>query len=139
MSGAIGLAQIKKLPAMTEARRSNLKLFQSLFAQDRRFIIQKEHGKSSSFSFTIILNPDCQLDRTKVFRALKDAEIGFRIITGGCILRHDVIKYYDYEVIGDLKNAMIAHDHGFFVGNHPTSLTPQIEKLYEVLDTACSS
>ena len=33
-------------------------------------------------------------------------------------------------------NANIAHDRGFFVGNHPRDLTPQIERLREVLDRA---
>ncbi|MBM3572741.1 MAG: pyridoxamine 5-phosphate oxidase, partial [Alphaproteobacteria bacterium] len=60
------------------------------------------------------------------------------IITGGNFLRHDVIKHYDYEIVGAVKNADIAHDHGFFVGNHPFDLTPQITKLREVLDRACN-
>ncbi len=139
LSGAIGLEQLKKLPAMTERRRKNLKLFQELFADDPRFIIQRENGKSSAFSFTIILNPERGVDRERVFRALKDADIGYRIITGGNFLRHDVIKYYAYEIVGGATpNADIAHDYGFFVGNHPHDLTPQITRLREVLDRACN-
>ena len=30
---------------------------------------------------------------------MKDADIGYRIITGGCFLRHDVIKYFDYDTV----------------------------------------
>jgi CDP-6-deoxy-D-xylo-4-hexulose-3-dehydrase len=138
LSGAIGLEQLKKLPAMTAQRRRNMTFFNKQFAGDERFIIQREHGKSSCFSFTIILNPARSLDRERVFRALKEADIGYRIITGGCFLRHDVIKHYDYEIVGTIENAYIAHDHGFFVGNHPFDLTPQITKLREVLDRACN-
>ncbi|MBY0430237.1 MAG: DegT/DnrJ/EryC1/StrS family aminotransferase [Rhodospirillales bacterium] len=138
LSGAIGLEQLRKLPAMTEARRRNLATFQALFAGDERFVIQRENGKSSCFSFTIVLDPRCGPDRDRVFSALKQADIGFRIITGGCFLRHDVLRYYDYETVGDIKNAFIAHDYGFFVGNHPFDLTPQIERLHTVLDAACS-
>jgi len=138
MAGAVGLEQMKKLPAMTARRRANLALFQDLFQSDDRFIIQRENGKSSAFSFTIILNPEHNIDRGLVFSSLRDADIGFRIITGGCFLRHDVARYYDYETVGDLKNAFIAHDFGFFVGNHPQDLTPQIQKLYEILDRATS-
>ena len=68
--------------------------------------------------------------------ALGDAGIGFRMITGGNILRHDVIKHYDFEIVGNISNADIVHDHGFFVGNHPLDLKPQIERLWEVLDKA---
>lgn len=138
LSGAIGREQLKKLPAMTAQRRRNLQLFNGLFAGDDRFIIQRENGKSSCFSFTIILNPKYNLDREKVFGALKAAYIGFRIITGGCFLRHDVIKFYDYDVVdGDVPNANLAHDRGFFVGNFPHDLTPQLTRLREVLDQAC--
>ncbi|MBP7065544.1 DegT/DnrJ/EryC1/StrS aminotransferase family protein [Ferrovibrio sp.] len=133
LSGAIGREQIKKLPAMTEQRRKNWALFQELFGKDERFIIQKENGKSSAFSFTLILNPERNVDRDRVFGALRDADIGYRIITGGNFLRHDVMKYYDYEIVGDVKNADLAHDHGFFVGNHPQDLTAQLERLRSVL------
>lgn len=138
LSGAIGREQIKKLPGMTEQRRKNMAHFQKLFAGDERFIIQRENGKSSSFCFTIILNPKRNLDRKRVFAALKKADIGYRIITGGCFLRHDVIKYYDYEIVGGIENANIAHDYGFFVGNAPVDLTPQIDTLRDVLDRACN-
>lgn len=138
MSGAIGVEQLKKLPGFTAQRRKNLALFTELFGNDERFIIQKENGKSSCFCFPIILNPAMKLERAKVMQALKDADIGYRIITGGNFLRHDCIKYYDYTVVGDVaKNADIAHDHGFFVGNHPFDLSPQIETLHSVLNQVC--
>ncbi len=137
LSGAVGLEQLKKLPGFTAQRRKNLALFQDLFQGDERFIIQTENGKSSSFCFPIILNPQRNPDRRRVMAALKDADIGYRIITGGNFLRHDVIKYYDYTTVGAMTNADIAHDYGFFVGNHPFDLSPQIETLRRVLDQAC--
>jgi CDP-6-deoxy-D-xylo-4-hexulose-3-dehydrase len=136
LSGAIGVEQLKKLPAMTAARRKNWALFQKLFGRDNRFIIQRDNGRSSAFSFTIVLNPDAGLSRPKIMQALKSADIGYRIITGGCITRHDVIKHYDYECVDGLPNANIVHDSGFFVGNHPFDLKPQITRLREVLDAA---
>lgn len=137
MSGAIGIEQLKKLPGFTAQRRKNLALFEELFAGDERFIIQKEKGRSSSFCFPIILNPARDPDRKRVLAALKEADIGFRIITGGNFLRHDVIRFYDYDTVGEMTNADIAHDYGFFVGNHPFDLTPQITTLRDVLDRAC--
>jgi CDP-6-deoxy-D-xylo-4-hexulose-3-dehydrase len=136
MSGAIGIEQLKKLPAMTAERRKNWAHFVKLFGGDNRFIIQRENGKSSAFSFTIVLNPDAGLSRPKIMKALSDADIGYRIITGGCITRHDVIKHYEYECLDQLPNANLVHDQGFFVGNHPFDITPQIDRLREVLDRA---
>jgi len=134
--GAIGLEHLKKLDRMVDARRANADLFVKLFAGDERFIIQKEHGRSSWFSFTIILNPALNIDRNRVMDALRRADIGFRMITGGCFLRHEVIRYFDYTTVGDIVNANLAHDHGFFVGNHPRDLTVEITRFREVMDEA---
>lgn len=137
LSGAIGVEQLKKLNGMVEMRRKNAGLWQKLMKGDDRFIIQQETGKSSWFAFTVILNPTADIDRAKVMAELKKADIGYRIITGGNFLRHDVIKYFDYDVVGGkVPNADIAHDGGFFVGNHPHDLGPQIERFREVLDRA---
>ena len=138
LSGAIGIEQLKKLDSMITIRRKNAEFFVSLFSKDDRFIIQKENGKSSWFSFTIILNPKYAIDRSSVMQAMRKAEIEFRIITGGCFLRHDVIKYFDYETVGEIVNANIAHDRGFFVGNYPRDIKPQIAHLWKVLDLATS-
>lgn len=136
ISGAVGLEQLKKLDAMIEQRRANAALFVKLFAGDSRFILQREHGRSSWFSFTIILNPELKIDRASVMSALRRADIGFRMITGGSFLRHEAAKFFDYEVVGSIANANLAHDHGFFVGNHPQDLTKEITRLREVLDEA---
>jgi CDP-6-deoxy-D-xylo-4-hexulose-3-dehydrase len=134
--GAIGLEQLKKLDRMLEVRRANAAHFTTLFGGDDRFILQRENGRSSWFSFTIILNPALGIDRAAVMAAMRRADIGFRMITGGCFLRHEAVKFFDYDVTGEIVNANIAHDHGFFVGNHPRDLTAEITRLREVLDGA---
>jgi CDP-6-deoxy-D-xylo-4-hexulose-3-dehydrase len=135
LGGAIGREQLKKLPEMTRRRRKNLALFQELFAGDERFILQRENGKSSCFSFTLILNPAAAINRDCVFSALRDAGVDFRMITGGCFLRHDAIRYFDYEVVdGAVPNADMAHERGFFVGNSTEDLEEQVRHLRRVLD-----
>ena len=138
LSGAIGIEQLKKLDSMIAIRRKNAEVFVNLFSKDDRFIIQKENGKSSWFSFTIILHPKYSIDRSIVMESMRKAGIEFRIITGGCFLRHDVIKYFDYEEVGEIVNANIAHDRGFFVGNFPRDIRSKIEGLWKVLDIAVS-
>jgi CDP-6-deoxy-D-xylo-4-hexulose-3-dehydrase len=139
MCGAVGLEQLKKLDRMVEARRQNAALFVSLFQNDDRFLIQRENGRSSWFSFTLVLNPHARIDRNRVMDAMRRADIGFRMITGGCFLRHEAIRYFDYDTVGDIVSANIAHDHGFFVGNHPRDLTEEITRLREVLDRAAGT
>ena len=133
MAGAIGREQLKKLEGFIDKRRKNLSVFQSLFGNDERFIIQKEYGKSSAFSFPIVLNPAHKPARKKMLEALKKANIEYRIITGGCFPRHDVIKYFDFEIT-NIDNANIIHEYGLFFGNHPINLTDELNQAYEILD-----
>ena len=71
--------------------------------------------------------------------AMRDAGIGFRMITGGSFLRHEAIKFFDYGIAGDIVNADVAHDHGFFVGNHPRDLSSELTELHDVLNRAAGS
>jgi CDP-6-deoxy-D-xylo-4-hexulose-3-dehydrase len=136
LSGAIGIEQLKKLDTLISLRRKNAAHFVDLFADDERFIIPAENGESSWFSFPIILNPQMDIDRARVMELMKKNDIQYRIITGGCFLRHDVIRYFDYDTVGEIVNANIAHDRGFFVGNHPKDYRKEIDYLRKVLDQA---
>ena len=116
---------------MLAIRRANGARFVEMFRGDDRIVIQRENGESSWFSFTIILKP--ALDRARVMNAMREAGIEFRMITGGCFLRHEAIRFFDYDTIGEIVNANIAHDQGFFVGNYPRDLTAELTRLRDVL------
>jgi CDP-6-deoxy-D-xylo-4-hexulose-3-dehydrase len=132
LQGALGIEQLKKLDSFLKVRRENARHFVKLFKDDERFIIQHEAGESAWFCFTMIVKPGQALTRQRVLEALKAAGIEYRIITGGNFLRHDVVKYFDYTATGS-ANADLAHDHGFFVGNHPVDIRGQIDHLHKVL------
>jgi Predicted pyridoxal phosphate-dependent enzyme apparently involved in regulation of cell wall biogenesis len=134
--GAVGIEQLKKLDGLVEKRRANAAVFVEAFQHDDRFMIQKENGRSSWFSFTLILNPTLHIDRVQVMAAMREGGIGFRMITGGCFLRQDAIRWFDYDTVGPTPNANVAHDYGFFVGNHPRDLTAEIHELRRILDGA---
>jgi CDP-6-deoxy-D-xylo-4-hexulose-3-dehydrase len=134
LAGAVGREQLKKLDSMVAIRRQNAARFVELFKDDPRFIIQREHGSSSWFSFTIILNPGMDLDRAALMDALRTADIQFRMITGGCFPEHAAVKFFDYDIVGNIPNARIAHERGFFVGNHPRDLTDELNHLHQVLN-----
>jgi CDP-6-deoxy-D-xylo-4-hexulose-3-dehydrase len=138
LSGAVGCEQLKKLPGFIAQRRKNLALFEDLFAADDRLSIQKQNGESSSFCFPIVIASADIEERENVFSELRAADIGFRIVTGGCFPRHDAIRYFDYSCVNDLPNANMIHDFGFFLGNHPFDLSRQITTAYGVIDSALS-
>ena len=133
MSGAVGLVQLEKVDEMIRIRRENAEVFKKLFSGDDRFIIQREIGNSSWFSFVVILNPEKKIGRQRVLTGLKNAGIEFRIVTGGNFLRHDVINFFDYECVGNIKNADLIHDNGFFVGNFPRDLSSELNYFHKAL------
>ena len=134
ISAAAGIEQLKKLPAMTKQRRRNWKHFQTLFKNDEKFTIQEENGKTSSFCFTLILKPQYKHMKKKIFESLRKNKIGFRMITGGCILKHDVAKFLKFSKGSSLKNAFYAHENGFFVGNSSKNLSKEITLLKKTLN-----
>lgn len=133
MSGAIGVEQLKKLPSFIENRRKNAKLFVELFKDHPNFIIQKEISESSWFGFSLIIKPESKLDRKEVVELLYDHNIECRPIVTGDFTQNEVMKYFDYEIFGDLANAKYLHDNGLFVGNQQVLIHEEIKYLREVL------
>lgn len=134
MSGAIGIEQLKKLPMFLQYRRENAKLFCDYFKNHPDFIIQKEIGNSSWFGFSLIIKPDSVLKRSEVIKKLEASNIEYRPIVTGNFTQNEVMKYFDYEIFGELKNAKILHKNGFFVGNHQMDITEHIYHLKQILD-----
>lgn len=133
MSGAIGVEQLKKLPSFIESRRENAKLFIELFKNHKDFIIQKEIGNSSWFGFSLIIRPESGLKRKDIVKKLMDNNIECRPIVTGDFTQNEVMKYFDYEIYEELKNAKYLHDNGLFVGNQQVAIKEEIEYLYKVL------
>ena len=44
------------------------------------------------------------------------------------------MKYFDYEIYGDLKNANFLHNNGFFVGNSHVDLEEEINYLRQTIN-----
>jgi CDP-6-deoxy-D-xylo-4-hexulose-3-dehydrase len=133
MSGAIGVEQLKKLPSFLENRKKNAKIFVKLFENHSDFIIQKEISKSSWFGFSLIIRPNSNLKRKDIIQKLTDANIECRPIVTGDFTQNEVMKYFDYEIHNELKNAKYLHDNGFFVGNQQVLIEEEIIHLYNTL------
>lgn len=133
MSGAIGVEQLKKLPSFIENRRKNAELFIELFKDHKDFIIQKEISKSSWFGFSLIIRPESSLERKGVVTKLFEKGIECRPIVTGDFTQNEVMKYFDYEIHDELKNAKYLHENGLFVGNQQVCIKKELEHLNEVL------
>lgn len=129
MSGALGLEQLKKLPGLIAGRRTNGALVQQRLGNHPRFMIQKEIGKSSWFGFSLVLRDPSAGSRSQLVRELMEAGFEVRPIVTGNFAKNEVMKYFDYTIHGELKNADYIDAHGLFVGNHHYDTTSAVDTL----------
>ncbi|MFK3643449.1 DegT/DnrJ/EryC1/StrS family aminotransferase [Pseudomonas protegens] len=118
LEGALGVEQVKRLPQMIEERRKNGLLLQSAMSTHSDIIIQHEIGQSSWFGFSLVIRPGSKLDRKTLVTKLNDLGFECRPIVAGNFAKNEVVKYFDSEVHGSLKNAEHIDQHGLFIGNH---------------------
>ena len=133
ISGAIGVEQLKKTPSFIRKRVENAKLFVKLFKNHPNYLIQKDIDKSSWFGFSLIIKPESNLKRKNVINILQKNKIECRPIVTGNFVLNEVMKYFDYEVHEELKNANYINNNGFFVGNSHEDITKNIIFLKDVL------
>ena len=133
IEAATGIEQLKKLDAFIEQRRANAELFCERLRSETPFSTQKEVGASSWFGFAIILPREMAGKRDVFTRALRANEIEVRPIVAGNFARQEALRFLDYSISGELRNADYIHDNGFFVGNHSIEMRGRIGLLIDVL------
>jgi len=129
LSGAIGIEQLKKLPAMIAERRRNGVLLQQAMSQHPNILIQREIGDSSWFGFSLVIRPGSSLTRDVLLQKLSSRGFECRPIVAGNFSKNEVVKYFDYEVAGSLRNAEYVDSAGLFVGNHHYPIPEAIHAL----------
>ncbi|GAB3649067.1 DegT/DnrJ/EryC1/StrS family aminotransferase [Ramlibacter alkalitolerans] len=134
MSGAIGTQQLRKLPAMVEARRRNAARFLDLLARYPQLRTQREIGESSWFGFSMIVQPDAPFTRADVVRVFTAHGIDCRPIVAGNFAKNEVLRWFDYSIHGTLANADDLDASGLFIGNHHYPLDDEFRTLRAALD-----
>ena len=133
MSGALGIEQLEKLPALIEGRRANAALVQAQLSDHPVFMIQKEIGAASWFGFSLVIRPEVEVARSDLVKALVAAGFECRPIVAGNFARNEVMQYFDYSIHQDLKNADYIDQHGLFVGNHHYPIPEAVEALSQLM------
>ena len=133
IEAAVGIEQLKKLNSLIEQRRVNARQFKERIEKETCYLTQQEIGSASWFGFAIILPEELKCRRDAFTDALRAAEIEVRPIVAGNFARQKALKYLDYSISGELKNADYIHENGFFVGNHSIEMEDNINLLIDVL------
>lgn len=132
LEGAIGVEQLKRLPNMIQERRNNGRLLQATLGNHPDLIIQHEIGASSWFGFSLVIRPSSSFTRKSLVSKLNAAGFECRPIVAGNFAKNEVVKYFDSEIHGTLKNADHVDQNGLFVGNHHYPMPEAFTALAEL-------
>lgn len=132
MSGALGIAQLDKLSSLIRGRRANGALLQKHLSQHPWLMIQREIGESSWFGFSLVIRPGSPLSRFELVRKLEAVGFECRPIVAGNFAKNEVMKYFDYSIHGQLKNADYIDQNGLFVGNHHYPIPEAVDALANI-------
>jgi|688.fasta_scaffold46055_5 CDP-6-deoxy-D-xylo-4-hexulose-3-dehydrase len=137
MQAAIGVAQLKKLPAFIAARERN---FQRLYAALRKyeefFILPEVTPRSepSWFGFLITVRPGAPLTRFDLVQHLESRRIGTRQLFAGNILKQPAYSDVKHRVVGELTNTDLITTNTFWIGVYPGLTDPMIDYMIESID-----
>jgi len=130
MQAAVGVAQLKKLPAFIEARKRNWHLLhEGLKPFGEYFVLpQGTPGSDPSwFGFPLTVRPEAPFTRHELVRHLERRKIATRLLFGGNLTRQPVYDSVQYEIVGDLANTDLVMNHTFWVGVYPGLTSEKLE------------
>jgi CDP-6-deoxy-D-xylo-4-hexulose-3-dehydrase len=135
MQAAVGVEQLKKLPAFIEARKKNFKaLHRGLKKYEKYLILPKATQKSdpSWFGFPILVKEDAPFTRNEIVNYLEENKIATRMLFGGNLTKQPAYENTHFRVAGDLKNTDLVMNNLFWIGVYPGI---NVEKLDYVTKT----
>jgi len=133
--GAIGLAQIERLPGFVARRRDMARRLRERFSDLRGLSLQSEVGESSWFGFAFTLTEEAGVSRDAVVARLAAAGVESRPVVAGNFTRQPVMAHLRHEPPGLLPHADEVHDRGFYIGNNPLD-DGDLDRLHGVVRSA---
>lgn len=140
MQAAVGVSQLKKLPAFIKSRRENFNyLHQRLEPLQEFFILPQPtpNADPSWFGFPIYVRPEAPFTRDEVVKRLNERNIGTRLLFGGNLTRQPAYQGQNYRMIGNLPNSDEVMKRVFWIGVYPGLTQPMLDYVCETLEHLC--
>ncbi len=138
MQAALGVSQLKKLPAFVEARRKNWK---TLYDGVKSSPILSKHltpveptPNTNASWFGFPMHASAELDRDVLTRTLESKKIGTRLLFAGNLTKQPAYTGANYRVHGSLENTDLVMRKTFWLGVHPMLTAPMIQYMLETLE-----
>lgn len=137
IQGAIGLAQLKKLPEFIRKRKQNYEFLLSRISKWKSKIIlpKKTAGSDPSpFGFLLTVKEDAGFSKNDIVEHLESKGIATRMLFGGNLTRQPAYLNEKFDVIGKLENSDIVMNNTFWVGVYPGLTEEMIEYMAAQLE-----
>jgi CDP-6-deoxy-D-xylo-4-hexulose-3-dehydrase len=122
LQAAIGVAQLRKLPAFIERRRLNFRiLYAGLKDLEEFFILPQATPESepSWFGFPLAVRPEAPFTRNEVVRYLEQHKIATRLLFAGNLVRQPAYQDVPHRVAGSLASSDFVMNQVFWIGLYP--------------------
>lgn len=122
MQAAVGLAQLNRVRAFIDRRRTNFSRLKQHLLPLSEFLILPEATKNSDpswFGFPITLRDEAAVTREHLLEYLNQHKIGTRLLFAGNLTRQPYMAGRIFRVSGNLRNTEIIMNNTFWVGLYP--------------------
>jgi len=140
MQAAVGVAQLKKLPAFIEKRQANFHfLYNGLKDLEEYFILPEATPNSSPswFGFPLAVRLEAPFTRNQVVRYLEERKIATRLLFGGNLVRQPAYLNLPHRVVGNLENSDFVMNQVFWVGVFPGLSLEMVKYMMTTLQEFC--
>ncbi|MDK9710956.1 lipopolysaccharide biosynthesis protein RfbH [Acidaminobacter sp.] len=141
MQGAIGCAQIKKLPDFVRRRRENWQYLKDALSiiSDRVILPEAFEGSSPSwFGFMMTLRPEAGLNREVIIKNIEARGVQTRMLFSGNLIRHPCFDQLrqsrqGFRVVSELENTDFIMNNSLWVGVYPGLNQEMLEVMSHVI------
>jgi len=137
MQAAVGVAQLKKLPAFIAARKRNFEYLKAgLKDVEEHFVLPEATPNSdpSWFGFPLLLRETAPFSRNALIEFLNGRKIGTRQLFGGNLVRQPAYADLNYRVVGDLRMSDRVMNQAFWIGVYPGLTQPMLDYVLETMN-----
>lgn len=137
MQAAIGVSQLKKLPAFISKRRQNFSyLSKKLMSLENKLILPRatDGAEASWFGFPITLRSEDKVSRNELVKFLESKKIGTRLLFGGNLVKQPAYAEVTHRVVGDLQATDMIMNNTFWVGVYPALETEHLDYICQMIE-----
>lgn len=137
MQAAVGVEQLRKLPAFIQARKKNFELlYDGLKKYEKYFILPETEPEAdpSWFGFLLTVREEVGFSREEIVNYLERNHIATRMLFAGNIIRHPSFKGINYKMPTNLLNTDRIMNDTFWIGVYPGLTEEIIEYMLKVFD-----